>query len=117
MIMAWNDNLFAEAIRLRDDFERQIRQTTEDEIAEARAELQHPRWKAAFETFPGTREVAEQSTQDTIRQMRENHREAARKGALKRVALDKLSDEQRFELGRYLIGTPEEGNVITEAGS
>lgn len=115
--MPWSPALFAEATRLRDDFERKIRQTTEDEIAEARSELQHPRWTATFETFPGTREVAEQSTQETIRQMRANHREAARKGALKRVSLDKLSYEQRFELGRYLIGTPEEGNVVTESES
>lgn len=113
--MTWNPITFAEAIRLRDDFERKIRETTEEEVAGARAELYHPRWKAAFETFPGTREVAEQSTQETIRQMQANRREVAEIGAHKRVALSGLSKEQREELGRYMIGTPDEGNVITEA--
>jgi hypothetical protein len=113
--MAWNPRIFAEAIRLRDDFERRIRETTDEEIAGARAELYHPRWTATFETFPGTREIAEQSTQETIRQMHGNHREAARIGAIKRVALLGLSQEQREELGRYMIGTPDEGNVIDEA--
>jgi predicted DNA-binding protein (UPF0278 family) len=113
--MTWNSTTFAEAIRLRDDFERRIRETTDEEIAGARAELYHLRWAVTFETFPGTREIAEQSTQETIRQMQVNHREAARTGALKRVALLGLSQEQREELGRYMIGTPDEGNVIDEA--
>jgi hypothetical protein len=113
--MAWNPITFAEAVRLRDDFERKIRETTEEEVAGARAELYHPRWKATFETFPGTREIAEQSTQEAIRQMQANHREAARLGAHKRVALLGLSQEQREELGRYMIDTSDEGNVLTEA--
>ena len=113
--MAWNPRIFAEAIRLRDDFERKIRETTDEEIAGARAELHHPGWTATFETFPGTREIAEQSTHQTIEQMQTNRRDAARIGAHKRVALLGLSEEQRFELGRYMIDTPHEGNVITEA--
>jgi hypothetical protein len=113
--MAWNAITFAEAVRLRDDFERKIRETTEEEVAGAKAELHEPRWQPTFATVPGVRREAEESTRRTVEQMEANHRETARGGALKRVALLGLSEEQRFELGRYMIGTPDEGNVITEA--
>jgi hypothetical protein len=112
--MSWPSNLFAEAIIERDRFEREIQTDTEESIRRVEASLRNPLWRAAFLLSPQIRRNCEESTTETVATMRKRLKDAAIIQAYKRSTMKSLSTEQMFEMGRYLIGTPDEGNVVTD---
>lgn len=112
--MTWSPGLFAEAIVERDRFERKIQIETEESIRRVEASLRNPLWRAAFLLSPRLRRDCEESTVETVAAMRKRLKDTAIVQAYKRSTMKSLSTEQMFEMGRYLIGTPDEGNVVTD---
>lgn len=112
--MAWDEKIFAEAVAVRDNFEAKIQRETDERIASVQRNLHRPMRRLQYLIFPSLRGEFEQATNEVVDRMKRRMADSAKRQARVRIDMKGLSASQLMELGRYLIGTPEESNILLD---